>query len=128
MKDSIVQEVRKARAELFAKAGHDLATLVKQLQKRQAVSNARSSSCPIATRLPPDRRKLSDALNEKQRSVLMMNLLQEMRREGTICHEGPKRGGRWVLANAPPEAVASSQKTEAASQDPGREPPIPSRN
>jgi hypothetical protein len=34
MKDSIVDEVRKARAELFAKAGHDLATLVKQLQKR----------------------------------------------------------------------------------------------
>jgi hypothetical protein len=26
MKDSIVDEVRKARAELFAKAGHDLAT------------------------------------------------------------------------------------------------------
>jgi hypothetical protein len=38
MKDSIVQQVRKARAEVFAKAGHDLATLVKQLQKRQAAS------------------------------------------------------------------------------------------
>jgi hypothetical protein len=37
MKDSIVQEVRKARAQLFAKAGHDLATLVKHLQKRQAL-------------------------------------------------------------------------------------------
>jgi len=41
MKDSIVQEVRKARAELFANAGHDLATLVKQLQRRQAASNRR---------------------------------------------------------------------------------------
>jgi len=45
-----------------------------------------------------------------------MNLLQEMWRDGTIRHEGPKRGGRWVLANASPEAVASSRKTGAASQ------------
>lgn len=53
-----------------------------------------------------------------------MNLLQEMRRDGTIRHEGPKRGGRWVLANASPEAVASSQKTGVASQAPEQEPPI----
>jgi hypothetical protein len=46
MKDSIVQEVRKARAQLFAKAGHDLATLVKQLQKRQAVSKRRVIKLP----------------------------------------------------------------------------------
>ena len=53
-----------------------------------------------------------------------MNLLQEMRREGTIGHEGPIRGGKWVLANAPPEAATFSQKTGAASQDPEQEPPI----
>jgi hypothetical protein len=46
MKDSIVHEVRKARARLFAKAGHDLATLVKQLQKRQAVSKRRVIKLP----------------------------------------------------------------------------------
>jgi len=38
MKDMVVEQVRKARAELFAKANHDLATLVKQLQKRQSTS------------------------------------------------------------------------------------------
>jgi len=46
MKDSIVQDERKARAELFAKAGHDLATLVKQLQKRQAVSKRKVIKLP----------------------------------------------------------------------------------
>ena len=46
MKDSIVQEVRKARAQLFAKAGHDLATLVKQLQKRQALSKRKVIKLP----------------------------------------------------------------------------------
>jgi hypothetical protein len=46
MKDSIVQEVRKARAELFAKAGHDLATLVKHLQKRQALSKRKVIKLP----------------------------------------------------------------------------------
>ena len=46
MKDSIVHEVRKARAELFARADHNLATLVKQLQKRQAVSKRRVIKLP----------------------------------------------------------------------------------
>ena len=46
MKDSIVQEVRRARAELFAKAGHDVATLVKQLQKRQALSKHKVIKLP----------------------------------------------------------------------------------
>jgi hypothetical protein len=46
MKDSIVQEVRKARAELFAKVSHDLATLVKQLQKRQALSKREAIKLP----------------------------------------------------------------------------------
>ena len=41
MKDPIVQEVRKARAELFARADHNLATVVKQVRKRQAASNRR---------------------------------------------------------------------------------------
>ncbi len=46
MKDLIVQEVRKARAELFAKAGHDLAMLVKQLQRRQAASKRKVVKLP----------------------------------------------------------------------------------
>ena len=46
MKDLMVQEVRKTRAELFAKAGHDLATLVRQLQKRQAVSTRKVIKLP----------------------------------------------------------------------------------
>lgn len=50
MRDPIVHEVRTARAELFAKADHDLARLVKQLQRRQAASNRRVVK-------PPRRRK-----------------------------------------------------------------------
>lgn len=46
MKDSIVQEVRRARTQLFTKAGHDLTTLVKQLQKRQAVSKRKVIKLP----------------------------------------------------------------------------------
>jgi ATP-dependent DNA helicase RecG len=71
------------------------------------------------------RDKVSDALSAPQKLNWIRNLLGFMSREdGTIRHEGPKRGGRWVLANAPPGAVASSQKTGAASQDPRQEPPI----
>lgn len=73
------------------------------------------------------RDKVSDALSAPQKLNWIRNLLGFMSREdGTIRHEGPKRGGRWVLANASPEAVVSSQKTGAASQDPGQEPPISS--
>jgi hypothetical protein len=46
MKDPIVDEVREARAELFARAGHDLATLVKQLQRRQAASKRKVVKLP----------------------------------------------------------------------------------
>jgi ATP-dependent DNA helicase RecG len=73
------------------------------------------------------RDKVSDALSAPQKLNWIRNLLGFMSREdGTIRHEGPKRGGRWVLANAPTEGVASSQKMGAASQDPGQEPPISS--
>jgi ATP-dependent DNA helicase RecG len=43
--------------------------------------------------------KLSDALNEKQKRVFIMNLLQEMRREGTILPVGAQRGrgAKWGL-------------------------------
>jgi hypothetical protein len=67
------------------------------------------------------------ALLRKDRAYIVWgrNLLGFMSREdGTIRHEGPKRGGRWVLASAPPEVAAPSQKTGAVSQDPEQEPPI----
>lgn len=43
--------------------------------------------------------KLSDALTEPQKRNVVMNLLQEMRREGTIRPVGAKRGkgAKWVL-------------------------------
>jgi hypothetical protein len=46
MKDPIVAEVRKARAELFARAGNDLAALIRQLQTRQAASKRRVARPP----------------------------------------------------------------------------------
>lgn len=50
--------------------------------------------------------KLSDALDEKQKVKLVGNLLQEMRREGTIERTGTKRWAKWHLANSPSEAAS----------------------
>jgi hypothetical protein len=50
MKDVIVREVREAREELFARAGHDLARLVSQLQRRQ--SNSRRKVVKVPRRYP----------------------------------------------------------------------------
>ncbi|MCP4674281.1 MAG: transcriptional regulator [Deltaproteobacteria bacterium] len=41
--------------------------------------------------------KLSDALSEKQKKRQIMNLLQEMRREGLIEPVGTTRWARWVI-------------------------------
>jgi ATP-dependent DNA helicase RecG len=41
--------------------------------------------------------KLSDVLETKQKSLFIMNLLQEMRREGLIAPEGSRRWTRWRL-------------------------------
>lgn len=41
--------------------------------------------------------KLSDALNDKQKTEFIGNLLQEMRREGSIRTEGSKRWATWRL-------------------------------
>jgi len=43
--------------------------------------------------------KISDVLNPEQKKNFIMNLLQEMRREGTLKPVGGKRGkgARWVL-------------------------------
>jgi ATP-dependent DNA helicase RecG len=43
------------------------------------------------------RDKLSDALDSTQKTEFMGNLLQEMRREGTIRTEGSKRWAKWRL-------------------------------
>ena len=42
--------------------------------------------------------KVSDALGEKQKAEFIGNLLQEMRRDGTIRTEGTKRWAKWRLA------------------------------
>ena len=41
--------------------------------------------------------KLSDALDGKQKKLFIMNLLQEMRREGKIAPGGSSRWTRWRL-------------------------------
>ena len=41
--------------------------------------------------------KVSDALDRKQKGLFIMNLLQEMRREGTIAPDGSRRWTRWRL-------------------------------
>ena len=41
--------------------------------------------------------KLSDALDEAQKLKFIGNLLQEMRREGTIERTGTKRWAKWRL-------------------------------
>jgi ATP-dependent DNA helicase RecG len=51
--------------------------------------------------------KISDALNDQQKEVKVMNLLQKLRRQGKILSDGRTSGGIWKLANAsqkPPPA------------------------
>lgn len=45
--------------------------------------------------------KLSDALNAKQKRNFVMNLLQEMRRDGTIRRHGTGRWAKWSLHKLP---------------------------
>ena len=41
--------------------------------------------------------KVSDALNEEQKRQFIKDLLQEMRKEGTITTAGKTRGAKWML-------------------------------
>ncbi|MFA5221404.1 MAG: RNA-binding domain-containing protein [Methanoregula sp.] len=43
--------------------------------------------------------KVSDALNETQKRQYIKDLLQEMRKDGTLKAVGKTRGARWVLAS-----------------------------
>jgi ATP-dependent DNA helicase RecG len=53
--------------------------------------------------------KVSDALSQEQKMNWIRNLLGFMSREDkTIRHEGPKRGGRWVLASMQKRTEPSS--------------------
>jgi ATP-dependent DNA helicase RecG len=45
--------------------------------------------------------KLSDALSAQQKRNKIRNLLQEMRRDGTIRPTGPRKTAEWVLAKPP---------------------------
>ena len=53
------------------------------------------------------RKKLSDALTEDQKTNVIRNLLQEMRREGTIELAGSSRGPKagWRLSKTPENAA-----------------------
>ena len=42
--------------------------------------------------------KLSDALQAKQQRQFIKNLLQEMKREGTICPDGTTRWAKWRMS------------------------------
>jgi ATP-dependent DNA helicase RecG len=50
--------------------------------------------------------KLSESLTVKQKRDFVRNLLQEMRREGAIRSDKPRRGAKWGLAHPPPENKA----------------------
>jgi ATP-dependent DNA helicase RecG len=45
--------------------------------------------------------KLSDVLDAKQKRLFIMNLLQEMKREGLIAPAGSRRWTRWRLHKPP---------------------------
>lgn len=45
--------------------------------------------------------KVSDAQTEEQKRYFIKNLLQEMRREGTIIATGGKKYAKWTLAKSP---------------------------
>ncbi|WP_067053232.1 RNA-binding domain-containing protein [Methanofollis ethanolicus] len=49
--------------------------------------------------------KVSDALNEDQRRHFIKDLLQEMRKEGTITTIGKTKGAKWVLTPDPANEV-----------------------
>jgi len=49
--------------------------------------------------------KVSDALNEDQRRHFIKDLLQEMRKEGTIKTIGKTKGAKWVLTPDPANGV-----------------------
>jgi len=42
--------------------------------------------------------KLSDALNGKQKKRYITNLLQEMKKEGHIFHDGTTRWAKWRIS------------------------------
>ena len=48
--------------------------------------------------------KLSDALDEKQKKQFVTNLLQEMKREGTVAPDGTTRWAKWRLSKPATEA------------------------
>jgi ATP-dependent DNA helicase RecG len=50
--------------------------------------------------------KLSDALDEGQKVKFIGNLLQEMRREGTIERTGTKRWAKWHLTKPPSKSAS----------------------
>jgi len=50
--------------------------------------------------------KLSDALDEGQKSKFIGNLLQEMRQEGTIERTGTKRWAKWRLTKPSSKSVS----------------------
>ena len=50
--------------------------------------------------------KLSDALDDGQKVKFIGNLLQEMRREGTIERAGTTRWATWHLTKPPPESAS----------------------
>lgn len=88
-----VAAVTETRAEYIRKRAFD-----KEHYKKMVVSYLRKFG--EARRSDIDRlllNKLSDALEEKQKRVVVQNLLQEMRREQTIRPLGVKRATKWVL-------------------------------
>ena len=64
--------------------------IVKYLEKYEAATR------PQIDRLLQD--KLSDALDDKQKKQFVTNLLQEMKRDGTIAADGTTRWAKWRMS------------------------------
>jgi ATP-dependent DNA helicase RecG len=62
------------------------------------------ASRPQIDRLLQD--KLSDALDEKQKKQFVTNLLQEMKRDGTVAPDGTTRWAKWRMSR--PDADAQN--------------------
>lgn len=71
----------------------------KDYYKRFVVSyltEYREATRPQVNRLLQD--KLSDVLDERQKKQLVRNLLQEMKRDGTIYPDGTTRWAKWRMS------------------------------
>ncbi|TWU02223.1 RNA-binding domain-containing protein [Stieleria varia] len=69
---------------------------------KKYLSQYEEASRPQIDRLLQD--KLSDALDEKQKKQFVTNLLQEMKRDGTVVADGTTRWAKWRMSKTDADA------------------------